>query len=279
MQWWCSAQHGAWEWTWRPYVGVWLLIAAIAVGYWAMRRRFDGDVTDRRRRREVAAFSMGLCLLWVALDWPLGPLGASYLASVHMLQFLLIGLIAPALLLLGIPRPAFERLRAFPSLYGFLEGVTQPLAAFFIFNVGVTVAHWPSLVDAAMTTQLGMFAMDMSWVVLGVVLWWPVLCPVPAWPKFHPLFKIGYLAINGIIIRPPMMILLFSEFPAYATYELAPPIAGVSALGDQQFAGGVMKVGSAWIMMVAILLLFMAWRRGSEPGVSPPLHTPPGAGG
>ena len=123
----------------------------------------------------------------------------------------------------------------------------------------MTVTHWPRVVDTFMATQPGMFALDMAWLLAGLVFWWPVLCPVPDRSGFHPLAKVAYLGINGILIRPPFAMMVFSEFPIYATYELAPPIPGTTALGDQQMAGAVMKVGQGWIMGIALGIIFYRW--------------------
>ena len=94
MQWWGSAQGLAWSWTWRPYVGVWILVGLLVAWYVRLARR-SGGVTPGRRW----VFAGGVASLWIALDWPLGALAAGYLASVHMVQFLLVALIAPPLLL------------------------------------------------------------------------------------------------------------------------------------------------------------------------------------
>ncbi len=253
MQWWCFSQGAsAWSWEWQAYPGVWLFGIAMAVGY----ARWSGlPPTHRRARR----FHSGVLLLWIAFDWPLGPLGASYLASAHMVQFLLAGLIAPALLLLGLPPAFFERLRARPRAVAVLSDLTHPIAAFMVYNVAMTVTHWPGVVDFLMATQPGMFALDMTWLAAGLVFWWPLLCPVPDRSGFHPLAKVAYLGVNGILIRPPFAMMVFSEFPVYATYELAPPIPGTTALGDQQMAGAVMKVGQGWVMGVALGIVFYRW--------------------
>ncbi len=265
MQWWCSAQGQPWDWTWQPYVGVWLFVALIAAGYVALRRRYPPTEPDNGDgRRGAAYFVTGLLLLWAALDWPLGALGASYLASAHVTQFLLAGIIAPGLMLLGIPRGAFGVIERRPTLHAFLADLTHPVPAFLIFNVGMTVTHWPGVVDAAMATQAGAFTLDMAWVLCGVIFWWPLLAPIPARPGFHPLLKIGYLAFNGILIRPPFAMMLFSEYPIYATYELAPPFPGTSPLHDQQLAGAIMKVVTAWIMGVAAFMIFREWRRADS---------------
>ena len=52
-----------------------------------------------------ARWLVGLMLLiWAALDWPIGALGAGYLASVHTLSYILLSLVAPPCLILGVPR-------------------------------------------------------------------------------------------------------------------------------------------------------------------------------
>jgi len=209
-------------------------------------------------------FGLGIGVLWIALDWPLGALGASYLASVHVIQFLLIGIVAPALLLLSVPTDGYRLLERAPRLLRAIEGVTQPVVAFFVFNVGMTLTHWPEVTDWLMASQLGSFSLDMTWLLCGVVLWWPVIAPVPARPGFHPMFQILYLAVNAVIIRPPFLMLIFSKFPIYSTYELAPPIPGTDPLGDQQVAGGIMKVGSAWILIMAVVVVFLRWVRASQ---------------
>lgn len=237
-----------------------MLIAGLVTAYVAAERLQPMEAGAAHRHRWFAVG--GIALLWVALDWPLGPLGASYLASVHMVQYLIIGLAAPGLLLLGLPAQTFDAIRARGRLERFLRSATHPGIAFFLFNVIMTASHWPRVVDGMMATQLGSFALDMSWLLAGLVFWWPVVCPVPEWRRFTPLFKIGYLALNAIVIRPPFALLLFSEYPVYKTYELAPPIGTINALDDQQLAGGLMKIGSAWIMAVGVaVLMYQLYRR------------------
>jgi cytochrome c oxidase assembly factor CtaG len=271
MQWWCSSSQGvAWSWTWQAYPGVWLFIALIALVYGLHIRRtaaVRSVETQSRRSRDVAYFAAGLVSLWVALDWPLGPLGSGYLASVHMVRYLLIALVAPPLLLLGIPADSYARLKSRLRLHAFLQDITQPLIAFFIFNIVISITHWPSLVDWLMATQLGSFVLDLAWLGAGLVFWWPLASPVPEWPKFTHVWKLGYLGLNGIIVRPAFFILLFSKFPAYATYELAPPIGRISPVSDQQLAAGIMKLGTAWAMVVAMAFVFADWVRSSEKSV------------
>lgn len=265
MRLWCAASQGvAWDWTWQAYPGVWLFLTAFLVGYVRLLKAVPAHDSAPHRRRHIRYFAAGLTVLWIALDWPVGPLGMGYLASVHILQFVLVALVAPALLLLGIPPAVFELIRSRPSLLTALRNTTQPLVAFFIFNVAMTVSHWPSLVDPFMSSQLGAFSLDLVWLLSGLIFWWPVIAPIPEWPRFTPLLKLGYLGLNGILMRPPFFILLLSKFPAYATYELAPPLPGIDTLSDQQLAAGVMKMGTALIMVTAMAFVFAQWARREE---------------
>src|SRR5690606_17115136 len=123
------------------------------------------------RRGHLAVGMAGVLTLWIALDWPIGALGAGYLASVHMIQYLLIVLLAPPLLLFGIPTEAYRRLdhAGWPSRV--LEFATRPAVTLPMF-VGVTlVTHVPVVVDALMASQMGNFAVDAIWLVSGILFW------------------------------------------------------------------------------------------------------------
>ena len=264
MQWWCAARSAAWAWTWQAYPGVWLFLLLIAAGYWRASRRWSAVQPDPRPLRgRPGWFAAGLIGLWIALDWPVGALGAGYLASVHMLQFLLIAVAAPPLLLLGIPagHPSLS-----PGPESWLRLATHPLIALILFNVVIVVTHVPSVVDSLMATQTGSFAIDMAWLLGGTAFWWPVLLDRPSRPGFGYPMKIGYLILATIVNAGTFLYLTFSALPVYATYELAPPVYGISPIDDQRIAGLLMKVGTAAVLWAAIGILFFRWHRIESEG-------------
>ncbi len=258
MQWWCSAQAAAWDWSWQAYPGVWLFVLTLGLGYLGALRR-----AERHECRRIASFVAGLVLLWLALDWPVGALGAGYLASVHMVQFLLIALAAPPLLLYGIPPDVVARLRRRPHIWGLMRRATHPLVAILAFNAIVVATHWPPVVDRFMASQLGSFVLDMAWLGGGLLFWWPVVCPVPE-RRFPYALKVGYLILNTILNTAPYAFLTFAETPFYAVFELAPPVGSLSAREDQQLAGVLMKVGGGVVLWTAITVLFFRWWRAEE---------------
>jgi putative membrane protein len=110
-----------------------------------------------------------------------------------------------------------------------------------------------------MSSQLGSFALDMAWLAAGLILWWPLVAPVPERPRFSYMVKVGYLILATILNTPAFILLTFSDLPLYATYELAPPVHGIPVRTDQQVAGLLMKMGGGMIYWVAITVLFFKW--------------------
>lgn len=280
MQWWCSAVTAPWSWSWQPYPGVWLFVAALAAGYVMVRRRAPSTPRDEGglARGHPAWFAAGLLLIWAALDWPVGPLGASYLASVHMVQVLVLSLLAPALLLMGIPPGAFRalarRLETRKAWRRAVGALTNPLVALVLYNTVIVATHVPRVLDTLAATQVGMLAMDLAWLTAGLLFWWPVLSPVPERSWFGWFFKMGYLFLNTVPVTVPYSFLVFADVPLYATFELAPPIPGVSTLTDQQVAGLAMKFGGGAILWTAITMLFFRWYRVEQVDEPTPAGAP-----
>jgi cytochrome c oxidase assembly factor CtaG len=257
MQWWCAAQGIAWTWEWRPYPGVWIFVGLLLLAY----IRFGGGGAAERRERSW--FMTGLLVLWAALDWPIGALGSGYLASIHMVQFLLIALIAPPLLLLGIPRERYEALattRIFPAI----RALTLPIVSLLLFNAIVVATHWPGLVDALMASQVGSFLLDLSWLIGGLLFWWPVVSPTPRRARFPFGIKMGYLIVCTVLMTLPYVFLTFGELPFYATYELAPPVGALGAREDQRLAGLIMRIGGGTVLWSAAGVLFWLWYRAEN---------------
>src|SRR5690606_30827721 len=166
VQWWCAALGEAWEWTWRPYPGVWAFLALLVAAYVLVLRGSPappGGTRDRGTR--AAAFGAAVAARWLVLDWPVGALGAGYLASAHMVQFLVIVLVAPPLLLYGVPAQAYRRLP--PRVVAALRPVTHPLVALVLSNLIAFATHVPLVADRLLASQPGSLTIDVAWLAAG----------------------------------------------------------------------------------------------------------------
>lgn len=268
MTWWCSARGTPWDWSWQAYPGVWLLVAALAGFYVWQRLRVP---TGEHARRRTLSFVLGVVVLWIASDWPLGPLGAGYLVSIHACQYLLFSMAAPPLLLYGLPPAMLRSWVQRPWMRGPARALTRPLVAFAVFNVVLVATHLPAVVDSVKVTQLGSFAVDMAWLGAGLLFWWQVLGPLPELAPMSYPGRIVFLLANVFVPTVPASFLTFADYPIYAVYELAPRVSGLTATQDQQLAGLTMKiVGGLWIFGTASVLFFRWYRAEERPEPAAP---------
>lgn len=275
MKWWCSASDAPWEWTWRPYPGVWLCLALVVALYVAGRRHLR-----RARPGEPAmplrtmSFAAGIVSLWVGIDWPIGALGAGYLLSAHTVTYILLCLVAPPLILAGLPPTLVEMARSRALLWGLLRLLARPLIALLVFNVTLVVTHLPDVVDGFMRAQLGSMAIDLGWLFSGLVLWWPVIAPKPSVGSISEPSKLGYLFAATLLPTVPAAFFTFADYPAYALYELAPRASTLlDAATDQQLAGLIMKVIGDIPLWIGFGVVFFRWQRG-ESGSTPSAPMP-----
>jgi cytochrome c oxidase assembly factor CtaG len=250
MQWWCAATTAEWAWNWRPYPGVWVFVLGLLTWY-ALTLRRSAAPSIR-----PVAFGVGLTLLWACLDWPLGALGAGYLLSIHTTQYVLITCVAVPLLLVGIP----PELRARGRFSRFMAG---PAPGLLVYTAVMAVTHVPSVSDALMATQVGSLVVDLAWIGGAIALWWPVLAPEGV-VRITPPLRVGYLFLATIPPTIPAAFMVFSDYPLYATYELAPRVAGIAAGSDQQTAGLIMKAGADPLLWIAMAIVFFRWQRAEE---------------
>lgn len=257
ISWWCTALAQPWTWEWIAYPGIWLAALVPMVLYVRSVIRHPEPID----RKKMAQFIGGFLVLWIASDWPLGTLGAGYLASAHMTQYLLYTLVASPLILLGTPewmaRRFFGRLR--------LEGAViwlgrSVVAAAIIYNTILLSTHAPGTVEVLRNSQLGSFAMDALWLIAGVILWLPVLSPLGDGRARSPWAKMAYLFVTTSVVAViPASFLTFTRVPIYGIYELAPRIGSLTAIEDQQLAGIIMKIATVPIVWGTIAVLWKRW--------------------
>lgn len=244
----------------------WLLFATVvtAIVYlrgWLTLRR---QMPERFTTKHLAAFLGGLAALAIAIASPLDAF-ASLLLTVHMVQHLLLTMVAAPLLLLaepqipllrGLPAPlaraALGPFLAAPEVRALGRALTYPPVALLLF-VGTTVVwHLPAAYDLALRSDSWHAFEHATFFVTALLFWWPLVAPwpsVPAWPRWAML---PYLLLGDLSNTALSAVLSFSENVLYETYRTAPRIGGVTALGDQSAAGALMWVlGSSFFLVPA----------------------------
>ena len=281
ISWWCSGTIGQqWTWTYRPLVGVWFLAAALGGAYWYAVRRHTASSEDPAAGtgHYATRFAAGLVLLVISSDWPLGPLGAGYLASAAALRTLLITFGVAPLLLLGTPPWMLRAVLRVPvragepasPIFRLARVATFPWVAFLLFNAVLIVTQLPPVVDSLKVTQLGSFALDMTWLLASIIVWVPLIRPIPELGGLGDPMRLVYLFGLSVLPTVPASFLTFSQFPLYRLYELAPRVfVPLDAVVDQQIAGLGLKIIGGLILWSVMTVIFFRWAAREQPDAVP----------
>jgi putative membrane protein len=253
---------------WTPHPEVWLLVALFALGYaFAVTRlgpRLAPNGTAVVTRFQAVSFSAGLAALWVASDWPIHDVAEKYLFSVHMAQHVTYSMIAAPLMLIGTPTWLARWLLSPRWLLSTVRYLSRLIPATIVFNVVVIVTHTPVVVNAALEHALLHFAIHAVIFVSSLLVWMPVLSPLPEVPRLQPLARLLFLFLQSVVPTIPASFLTFGSTPLYTFYNHVPRLFAMSELTDMQVAGVVMKIGVGFALWVVITILFFKWYSAEE---------------
>lgn len=254
--------------SWQPHPEVWLLVAVFAVGYALAISRLGPRLapagTPVVTRFQVASFSAGILALWIASDWPIHDIAERYLFSIHMVQHVTYSIIAAPLLLIGTPAWLARWLLTPRPLMAVVRWMSRLIPATILFNLVVIITHTPVVVNAALEHALLHFAIHTLIFLSSLIVWMPILSPLPEVPRLQPMGRMLFLFLQSIVPTVPASFLTFGAHPLYHFYTKVPRLFGMSALTDMQIAGVIMKIGVGLTMWLIIAILFFRWYSAEE---------------
>jgi putative membrane protein len=214
--------------------------------------------------RQRASFIAGAVVLFVALGPPLDDWADHYLLTAHMVQHLLLILLAAPLLLYGTPAWMLEPLTRNRVTNAIGYWLTRPIVAYAIANAVFVIWHVPLFYESALRSQPVHVFEHMTMLGAAILAWWPTLGPLPQWPQLAlPLHSLYYFAMT----IPGSAIGAFITFAApglYAPYDTAPRIFGIDLATDQHLAGLLMWVVVSAIYLLLITISFFRWAAREE---------------
>ena len=252
------------SWSWRPELAAVLLVwGAIYFHGWLRLRRRD---PRRWRGVRLAAFVSGLGAIYLALTSPLETF-ASLLIVAHMVQHMLLMLVAPLLVLFG--EPFLPLMRGLPlevrrywiapmlrwrPLAWLASAVVHPLVAWILFVLAMWCWHLPGLYELALANDSWHIVQHGCFFAAGLIFWYPVVRPFPARPTWSRWILVPYLLLADVQNTLLAAWLTFSDQVLYPHYLQAPRLGGFSALDDQAAAGVTM-----WVPGSILFLAPLAW--------------------
>jgi len=259
--------HGELPLAWVGPPAVLAGIAAAAIVYARGMRRYRRCLPARIPSWRQIAFLAGLGCIWLALASPIDDM-AEVRVSAHMAQHILLLTAAPALLLLGYPvlplarglpgwlrRAIVRPLAQQRWLRSALHALTHPIAALLISSVILWGWHAPAPFQLALRVPVVHVVEHGSFVVAGLLYWWPVIQPWPSRPRMPAAAVIPYLLLADLQNTVLAAVLTFADRVLYPFYQTLPSGTLAAALEDQVLAGVLMWVPMSLAYLVPAALL------------------------
>jgi putative membrane protein len=261
-----SLSNLALGWTFEPAVVLPLL--AVAIAWLRIVQRIDrAHPANRVPRRRTVAFLAGLAAIAVALLSGIDRYDTT-LFSIHMIQHVLLTLVAAPLIVLGAPittllraaTPNVRRTLILPLLHSrAVRVVSFPLVSWLLFAGVMWGSHFSPLFNAALEDPAVHDVEHALFLFAGLLFWWPAvgLDPSP-WRMPHPV-RAMYVFLQMPQNTFLAVTILNSTVVLYGHYATTVRAWGPSVLEDQQIAGGVMWLSGDILFLTGLAGILAGW--------------------
>jgi putative membrane protein len=257
---------------WRPDPLPLAGVALAALAYlWASRRVAGRHPRNPPPRWRTWSFLGGLAAIILALSSPIEAYEAQ-LFSVHMVQHMLLELVAAPLLLLAAPATLALRAAAPPvrrRLLALLHSravavLTFPLLTWLVFAAVNWGWHFSGLYDQALENPPLHYLQHATFLLAALLFWWPVVAADPGrWRLPHPvrLFYLFLAMPQNSFLGVALMSAPTVLFPHYLS---TPRSWGPTPLADQNLGGVIMWVFGDVVFLTAMAAVVASWVRHED---------------
>lgn len=272
---------------WKPMeLLIYIIIAAAYILLTGPYRTLFANSEAISWKRQ-AMFLIGLFLFYLAQSGPLELL-AHLMFSAHMIAMTVSYIIVPPLLILGIPAWMWRKVMGWRILKPF-KRLMHPVLTIGLFNGLFSFYHFPAVLDYVMVNYTLHDILYAVLLIASLMMWWPIVCPVPEANKLSNLQKMAYIFISGFLLTPACALIIFSPSGLYATYSdpsvwavaLAYCIPGdpsaflaafegpgnftsMSEVDHQQIGGISMKLIQEILYISILAMVFREWFRNEK---------------
>ena len=217
------------------------------------------------------------------------------LLQVHMIQHLLLIMVAPPLILAGAPylpiltglprkftRDVVGPFLIWAPLKRIGKFLIHPLFCWLAFVASNVLWHLPVFYELALNSPGWHQVEHLCFLITGLLFWWHLILPWPSRPVWPRWAMIPYLILADLQNTGLAAFLTFCDRVLYPTYQHAPRLWGSNPLDDQVIAGTIMWVPGSIIFLVPAAIIAVqflsprsAYRFAEFSATPPPPKTEP----
>jgi len=202
-----------------------------------------------------------LVVMFFSLNGWLHDVSDSYLFSAHMVQHLMLAFVVAPLMIMGTPGGMLRPLLALKGVGPTARWLTAPTRCFAIFNVVVAGWHLPPLYNYALAHHPVHIVQHLMFLAASVLMWWPVLSPLPELPRLSYPGQMLYLFLMSIPMAIIAVYISYADGLLYPMYASAPRIWGITPMNDQLIGGLVMWIPGGLFFYTIISIVFFRWQQ------------------
>lgn len=244
------------------YIAPGAAVAVVAlVCIYALGAKSSGKNLGRDRKM---MFGWAVAVLLLALG-PMDAIGVGRrLFFVHMIGHFMLTLIVPPLLILATPTWMLRPWMCSRSVKPLFVLLTKPLVAFLLFTGLFVGAHDPTILDAACYSQALRIALHLLFVVAGLVMWWPIMSPLPEFPCLPYPHQILYVFLLLIPMTAAAAPITLAHGVLYTWYAQGPHPLSMTPMEDQIVGGLFMWIVDSLFLMCVFSAIFFRWSQADD---------------
>jgi cytochrome c oxidase assembly factor CtaG len=257
-----SLHNALTRWQLGPFA-LCVLAALVAIGAWYLRA--DWRLASRGRawsRWRTLSFLLGLVAVDLAVQSPVATFTGSYFEA-HVVQHLLLMIIAPPLLALGAPSTLLLQTASRATKTRWLRVLrsepfavlTHPVTVWSLYYGVMFVFFLTPLINVAMHHMDLMDVLNLSFFFGGTLFWWPMvgIDPIIHWKLSYPFRLLTVLLGAGL-----------EAFLGVAILDQSHPIASMYTLSSTKAGGGILWAGTELGLLVAAAPILVQWMRSEQ---------------
>lgn len=238
------------------WVMVGFLVAVYLAGCWLCGRK--------PTRKQIIEYSAGVLVVLGAVTGPLDLAVRDRSFSLYIVQQMLLVFVTPVLLLGGTPdwmvRPFLTNRFVEPVARKLLS----PLVAFLTFSATFAIIHYPPVCDIICHVRPEFGDLREVLLLVGLILWFPILSPLPEYPRLSYPLQILYLYLLMIPMTAVAAPITMAHSVLYMFYMGGIHPLGLSPHADQVLGGLIMWIGQGVYIMFVYTSIFIEWSRRED---------------